>query len=83
MPIPFPSRLSTTTSRELVRYLSTERPICVHMSFIDVPISIVGATYSTKVDSLLPAFESIDIGATLPGLKTQLLDSGSLEGKLI
>ncbi|KAF8135624.1 hypothetical protein EV363DRAFT_1429344 [Boletus edulis] len=45
----------------------------------DVELSIVGFSGSTQVASLLPAFESLNITATLPGSKSSLLSSGSLE----
>ncbi|KAF8557967.1 hypothetical protein OG21DRAFT_1504634 [Imleria badia] len=46
---------------------------------IDVELAIAGFSGSTQVDSLLPAFETLNITATLPGLKSSLLSSGSLE----
>lgn len=47
----------------------------------DVELAIAGFSGSTQVDSLLSAFESLNITATLPGLKSSLLSSGSLESK--
>ncbi|KDQ57731.1 hypothetical protein JAAARDRAFT_69819 [Jaapia argillacea MUCL 33604] len=44
----------------------------------DVPLKIVGYTGSTQVNSLLQAFETLNIGTTLPGLTTNLLSSASL-----
>lgn len=48
---------------------------------IDVELAIAGFSGSTQVASLLPAFESLNITATLPGLKSSLLSSGSLESR--
>lgn len=48
---------------------------------IDVDIAITGFNGSTQVDSLLPAFERLNITTTLPGLKTGLLSGGSLESR--
>ncbi|KAF8840051.1 hypothetical protein BDN67DRAFT_1054007 [Paxillus ammoniavirescens] len=45
----------------------------------DVELAIAGFTGSTQVESLLPAFESVNITTTLPGLKSSLLSSGALE----
>ncbi|KIK99094.1 hypothetical protein PAXRUDRAFT_30734 [Paxillus rubicundulus Ve08.2h10] len=45
----------------------------------DVELAIAGFSGSTQVESLLPAFESVNITTTLPGLKSSLLSSGSLE----
>ncbi|KIJ67573.1 hypothetical protein HYDPIDRAFT_180379 [Hydnomerulius pinastri MD-312] len=45
----------------------------------DVELAIVGYSGSTQVPSLLQAFETLDITATLPGLKSSLLSSGALE----
>lgn len=47
----------------------------------DVELAIVGFSGSTQVASLLPAFESLNITATLPGLNSSLLSSGSLESR--
>ena len=48
----------------------------------DVEVIIAGYSQSTKVTSLLEAFKSLNIAATLPALKTKLLNSASLEGAL-
>ncbi|KAG1896026.1 uncharacterized protein F5891DRAFT_1165745 [Suillus fuscotomentosus] len=45
----------------------------------DVELNIVGYSGSTQVASLLEAFESMNITATLPGLNSSLLSMGSLE----
>ncbi|KAG2078952.1 hypothetical protein BDR04DRAFT_1124058 [Suillus decipiens] len=45
----------------------------------DVELNIVGYSGSTQVASLLEAFESMNITATLPGLNSSLLSTGSLE----
>ncbi|KAI6121372.1 hypothetical protein F5141DRAFT_1186618 [Pisolithus sp. B1] len=45
----------------------------------DVELVITGYENSTQVDSLLPAFESVNITTTLPGLNSNLLSSGALE----
>ncbi|KAF9222628.1 hypothetical protein BS17DRAFT_802839 [Gyrodon lividus] len=45
----------------------------------DVELAIAGFSDSTQVESLLPAFESVNITTTLPGLKSSLLSGGSLE----
>ncbi|KAI6135778.1 hypothetical protein EV401DRAFT_1898270 [Pisolithus croceorrhizus] len=45
----------------------------------DVELAITGYGNSTQVDSLLPAFESVNITTTLPGLNSNLLSSGALE----
>ncbi|KAH7888371.1 hypothetical protein F5I97DRAFT_2002257 [Phlebopus sp. FC_14] len=45
----------------------------------DVELAIVGYSGSTQVDSLLPAFESLNLSVTLPGLNSSLLSSGALE----
>ncbi|KAF9245017.1 hypothetical protein BU15DRAFT_85819 [Melanogaster broomeanus] len=47
----------------------------------DVELAIAGFSGSTQVESLLSAFESLNITTTLPGLNTSLLSSGSLESK--
>ena len=46
----------------------------------NVEVSIAGYSQSTAIQSLLQAFESLNISATLPALKTNLLDSASLKG---
>lgn len=48
---------------------------------IDVELSISGFSGSTQVESLLYAFESLNITATLPGSKSSLLANGSLESR--
>ncbi|KAL4074292.1 hypothetical protein J3A83DRAFT_4234939 [Scleroderma citrinum] len=45
----------------------------------DVEISITGYQSSTQVDSLVPAFESLNITTILPGLNSSLLSGGALE----
>ncbi|KAG1761975.1 hypothetical protein EDD22DRAFT_893760 [Suillus occidentalis] len=45
----------------------------------DVQLNIVGYSGSTQVASLLEAFESMNITATLPGLNSSLLSTGALE----
>ncbi|TBU46075.1 hypothetical protein BD309DRAFT_663805 [Dichomitus squalens] len=45
----------------------------------DVEVLISGYSQSTAVGSLLEAFESLNITATLPALKSNLLNSASLE----
>ena len=45
-------------------------------------MSIAGFGQSTQIDSLLEAFESLNISASLPALKSKLLNSASLEGTL-
>ncbi|KAG2131418.1 uncharacterized protein EDB93DRAFT_1255529 [Suillus bovinus] len=45
----------------------------------DVELNIVGYSGSTQVASLLQAFESMNITATLPGLNSSLLSTGFLE----
>ncbi|KAG2032054.1 hypothetical protein BDR03DRAFT_1015605 [Suillus americanus] len=45
----------------------------------DMELNIVGYSGSTQVASLLEAFESMNITATLPGLNSSLLSTGSLE----
>ncbi|KIK68835.1 hypothetical protein GYMLUDRAFT_34828 [Collybiopsis luxurians FD-317 M1] len=45
----------------------------------DVELSIGGYSGSTSIVSLLQAFEALHIGATLPGLTTNLLNTASLE----
>ena len=45
----------------------------------DVEVVISGFSQSTAVGSLLEAFESLNITATLPALKANLLNSASLE----
>ena len=45
----------------------------------DVEVVISGFSQSTAVSSLLEAFESLNITATLPALKANLLNSASLE----
>lgn len=54
----------------------------VRISGQDVEIAIVGYDNSTQVQSLLPAFESLNITTTLPGLKSSLLLSGALMSEL-
>ena len=44
-------------------------------------LDIAGYGGSTNVASLLPAFESLNISATLPALKTSLLNSTALKSK--
>lgn len=44
----------------------------------DTTISIKGYDGSTDIESLLPAFKSMNIQATLPGLQTKLLKSAKL-----
>lgn len=46
----------------------------------DTVLNIAGYGGSTKVASLLQAFETINISAVLPGLKSQLLSSAALKG---
>ncbi|KAG8213771.1 hypothetical protein J3R82DRAFT_10482 [Butyriboletus roseoflavus] len=46
---------------------------------IDVELAIAGFSSSMQVASLLPAFESLSITVILPGLKSNLLSSASLE----
>lgn len=46
----------------------------------DVTVGITGYSGSTNVASLLQAFESLNISAILPGLKSQLLSSAALKG---
>ena len=46
---------------------------------LDVEIAITGYEGSTQVESLIPAFESLNITTILPGLNTSLLSSGALE----
>ena len=48
---------------------------------LDVALNIAGYSGSTQVASLLQAFESLNIGATLPGLKQDLLSTASFEGE--
>lgn len=50
------------------------------MWLTDVNLSIAGYSGSTNVSSLSQAFSTLDIGAVLPGLKSSLLSSASLEG---
>ncbi|KAF5389363.1 hypothetical protein D9757_004389 [Collybiopsis confluens] len=45
----------------------------------DVELSIGGYSGSTQIASLLQAFEALNIGATLPGLTSDLLNTASLE----
>ncbi|EJD03283.1 uncharacterized protein FOMMEDRAFT_168292 [Fomitiporia mediterranea MF3/22] len=45
----------------------------------DVNVQIGGYSGSTNISSLSQAFGSLSLGATLPGLKSQLLSSTSLE----
>ncbi|KZT27986.1 hypothetical protein NEOLEDRAFT_1129882 [Neolentinus lepideus HHB14362 ss-1] len=45
----------------------------------DVPLQIAGYSQSTEVQSLLQAFQTINIGATLPSLRTNLLESAALK----
>lgn len=45
----------------------------------DVELAITGYEGSTQVESLVPAFESLNITTILPGLNTSLLSSGALE----
>ena len=45
-------------------------------------IQISGYDGSTKIGSLLKAFETINLGASLPALTTDLLSSASLEGNI-
>ncbi|KAH7915074.1 hypothetical protein BJ138DRAFT_1122997 [Hygrophoropsis aurantiaca] len=45
----------------------------------DVVLAISGYSESTQVPSLLPAFESVNITTTLPGLNSSLLSTGALE----
>ncbi len=49
------------------------------MGGTDVEVVIAGYSKSTEVSSLLSAFESLNITATLPALKSQLLNSASLK----
>jgi hypothetical protein len=51
------------------------------IGWLDVELSIVGYSGSTQVASLLEAFESMNITATLPGLNSSLLSTGALESK--
>ncbi|EGO25193.1 hypothetical protein SERLADRAFT_448192 [Serpula lacrymans var. lacrymans S7.9] len=44
----------------------------------DVELAISGFSGSTAVSSLLPAFESVNITTTLPGLNSSLLTTGAL-----
>ncbi|GLB37240.1 putative protein of unknown function (DUF3712) [Lyophyllum shimeji] len=45
----------------------------------DVPLTIAGFDGSTKMASLVEAFKTLNINVTLPGLKTNLLESAALE----
>ncbi|KAF9451269.1 hypothetical protein P691DRAFT_757432 [Macrolepiota fuliginosa MF-IS2] len=45
----------------------------------DVELTISGFNGSTNVPSLAEAFETLEIGVTLPGLKTNLLESAGLK----
>lgn len=45
----------------------------------DVPLTIAGFDGSTKMASLVEAFKTLNIDVTLPGLKTNLLDTAALE----
>ncbi|TFK44582.1 hypothetical protein BDQ12DRAFT_661303 [Crucibulum laeve] len=45
----------------------------------DVQLNIVGFDGSTEIASLQEAFNTLDIEVTLPGLKTNLLDTANLE----
>ncbi|KAG6820875.1 hypothetical protein H0H93_010219 [Arthromyces matolae] len=45
----------------------------------DVGLNIVGFNGSTRIASLTEAFGSLNISVTLPGLKTSLIDSATLE----
>lgn len=44
----------------------------------DSTMTIKGYDGSTNIDSLLPAFKTMDIGVTLPGLQSKLLNSAKL-----
>ncbi|TDL25981.1 hypothetical protein BD410DRAFT_895443 [Rickenella mellea] len=44
----------------------------------DVPVSISGYQNSTSIPSLLEAFQSLALNATIPGLKTNLLENAAL-----
>ncbi|KAH9934026.1 uncharacterized protein BXZ73DRAFT_100865 [Epithele typhae] len=46
---------------------------------VNVQVAIAGYLQSTKVESLLAAFESLNIDATLPALSSKLLNSASLQ----
>ncbi len=46
----------------------------------DVEVVIAGYSQSTEVISLLEAFKSLNINATLPALDAKLLNSASLQG---
>ncbi|KAI0305626.1 hypothetical protein B0F90DRAFT_1815219 [Multifurca ochricompacta] len=48
----------------------------------DSHITISGYSGSTKIPSLLQAFETIDLNVTLPGLKSDLLSTAALTGEL-
>lgn len=45
----------------------------------DVPLTIAGYDSSTKIAPLLEAFKSLSLDVTLPGLKTNLLNTASLK----
>ncbi|KXN90203.1 hypothetical protein AN958_04693 [Leucoagaricus sp. SymC.cos] len=45
----------------------------------DVNLTIAGFDGSTNIPSLADAFKTLEIGVTLPGLKTNLLESASLK----
>ena len=47
--------------------------------FPDVQLTISGFDGSTKIASLVQAFESLALDVTLPALKTNLLNSATLE----
>lgn len=53
------------------------------LSVSDVQLVIAGFDGSTEMASLVDAFKSIDIQVTLPGLKTDLLNSAALKGTSI
>jgi len=65
------------TESRLVRLRHTMK--CI----LDVEIAIAGYESSTQVESLVPAFESLNITTILPGLNTSLLSSGALESKFL
>lgn len=46
----------------------------------DTLVDITGYDGSSNISSLLPAFKSLKINATLPGLNTTLLKSANLKG---
>lgn len=47
---------------------------------LDVALTISGFDGSTNIPSLAEAFKTLEIGVTLPGMKTSLLESAALKG---